>query len=97
MNDNPFYRLAPFIKEFIYKNRWDTLREAQVDACRVLFDTPHHLLIASGTASGKTEAAFFPALTEPAPASVCFCRHSVYRAAEGADQRPVHAAERPAA
>ncbi|ULO04677.1 DEAD/DEAH box helicase [Paenibacillus sp. 19GGS1-52] len=64
MSDNPFYRLAPFIKEFIYKNRWETLREAQVDACRVLFDTPHHLLIASGTASGKTEAAFFPALTE---------------------------------
>ncbi|GGF62658.1 ATP-dependent helicase [Paenibacillus albidus] len=64
MSDNPFYRLAPFIKEFIYKNRWETLREAQVDACRILFDTPHHLLIASGTASGKTEAAFFPALTE---------------------------------
>lgn len=64
MSDNPFYRLAPFIKEFIYKNRWENLREAQVDACRVLFDTPHHLLIASGTASGKTEAAFFPALTE---------------------------------
>ncbi|MCL6604876.1 MAG: DEAD/DEAH box helicase [Paenibacillus sp.] len=64
MSDNPFYRLAPFIKEFIYKNRWETLREAQVDACRVLFDTPHHLLIASGTASGKTEAAFFPALTD---------------------------------
>ncbi|WP_410511376.1 DEAD/DEAH box helicase [Paenibacillus sp. BR2-3] len=64
MSGNPFYRLAPFIKEFIYKNRWETLREAQVDACRVLFDTSHHLLIASGTASGKTEAAFFPALTE---------------------------------
>lgn len=64
MSDNPFYRLAPFIKAFIYKNRWETLREAQVDACRVIFETPHHLLIASGTASGKTEAAFFPALTE---------------------------------
>lgn len=62
MSDNPFYRLAPFIKEFIYKNRWETLRETQVDACRVLFDTPHHLLIASGTASGKTEAAFFQRL-----------------------------------
>jgi len=61
---NPFSRLAPFIQEFIYKKRWDTLREAQVEACRVLFDTPNHLLIASGTASGKTEAAFFPALTE---------------------------------
>ncbi|WP_036641786.1 DEAD/DEAH box helicase, partial [Paenibacillus durus] len=64
MSDNPFYRLAPFIKEFIYKNRWETLREAQVDACRVLLESPDHLLIASGTASGKTEAAFFPALTE---------------------------------
>jgi ATP-dependent Lhr-like helicase len=64
MSDNPFYRLAPFIQEFIYRKRWDELREAQVEACRVLFDTPNHLLIASGTASGKTEAVFFPALTE---------------------------------
>ncbi|MFI2856274.1 DEAD/DEAH box helicase [Paenibacillus sp. JSM ZJ436] len=58
-----FYRLAPFIREYMYRKRWDTLREAQVEACRVLLDTSHHLLIASGTASGKTEAAFFPALT----------------------------------
>lgn len=64
MSSGPFRRLAPFIQEFIYKKKWDTLREAQVEACRVLFDTDHHLLIASGTASGKTEAAFFPALTE---------------------------------
>lgn len=60
----PFSRLAPFIQEYIYRKKWDTLRDAQVEACRVLFDTPYHLLIASGTASGKTEAAFFPALTE---------------------------------
>jgi len=64
MSNNPFYRLAPFIQEFIYRKRWDELREAQVEACRVLFDTDNHLLIASGTASGKTEAVFFPALTE---------------------------------
>lgn len=64
MNMNPFSRLAPFIQEYIYRKQWDTLREAQVDACRILFDTPNHLLIASGTASGKTEAAFFPALTQ---------------------------------
>ncbi|AIQ64180.1 ATP-dependent helicase [Paenibacillus stellifer] len=64
MSDNPFYKLAPFIKEFIYRNKWETLREAQVDACRVLLESPDHLLIASGTASGKTEAAFFPALTD---------------------------------
>lgn len=64
MSRHPFSRLAPFIQEFIYRKRWDSLREAQVEACRVLFDTENHLLIASGTASGKTEAAFFPALTE---------------------------------
>lgn len=59
-----FARLAPFIQEYMYRKQWSELREAQVEACRVLLDTPNHLLIASGTASGKTEAAFFPALTE---------------------------------
>lgn len=64
MSYNPFYRLAPFVQEFIYKKRWDSLRPAQIEACHICFDTPHHMLIAAGTASGKTEAAFFPALTE---------------------------------
>lgn len=59
-----FGRLAPFIQEYMYRKQWDELREAQIEAVRVLLDTPNHLLIASGTASGKTEAAFFPALTE---------------------------------
>ncbi|WP_145147329.1 DEAD/DEAH box helicase [Paenibacillus xylanexedens] len=64
MSDNPFYRLAPFVQEFIYKKRWESLRPAQIEACNICFYTPHHMLIAAGTASGKTEAAFFPALTE---------------------------------
>lgn len=64
MNENPFYRLAPFVQEFIYKKRWESLRPAQIEACNICFHTPHHMLIAAGTASGKTEAAFFPALTE---------------------------------
>ncbi|WP_068781100.1 DEAD/DEAH box helicase [Paenibacillus sp. GM2] len=59
-----FYRLAPFIQEFIYRKRWETLRPAQVEALKICMDTPNHMLIAAGTASGKTEAAFFPALTE---------------------------------
>lgn len=59
-----FYRLAPFIQEFIYRKRWETLRPAQVEALKIFMDTAHHMLIAAGTASGKTEAAFFPALTE---------------------------------
>lgn len=64
MSDNPFYRLAPFVQEFIYKKRWEALRPAQIEACNICFHTSHHMLIAAGTASGKTEAAFFPALTE---------------------------------
>ncbi|MCL2519003.1 MAG: DEAD/DEAH box helicase, partial [Oscillospiraceae bacterium] len=59
-----FERLAPFIKEYIYAHHWDELREIQVEACKVIFDTDNHLLLASGTASGKTEAAFLPVLTD---------------------------------
>ena len=63
MSDNPFNRLAPFIQEYIYSHGWTELRAVQVEACRVLFQTDAHLLLATGTASGKTEAAFLPVLT----------------------------------
>lgn len=63
MSDNPFNRLAPFIQEFIYRHNWTELRQVQVEACRVIFDTDAHLLLAASTASGKTEAAFLPILT----------------------------------
>ncbi|MBW4538869.1 MAG: DEAD/DEAH box helicase [Myxacorys chilensis ATA2-1-KO14] len=59
----PYSRLSPFIKEYIYTNGWSSLRPIQAEACRIIFDTPNHLLIAAGTASGKTEAAFLPVLT----------------------------------
>jgi ATP-dependent Lhr-like helicase len=60
---SPYDRLAPFIQEHIYKQNWTELRPVQLEACRVIFDTDAHLLIAAGTASGKTEAAFLPVLT----------------------------------
>ncbi len=60
---SPFQHLASFIQEYIYSNGWTDLRQAQVEACRVVFETDDHLLIAAGTASGKTEAAFLPVLT----------------------------------
>lgn len=60
---NPFYRLAPFIQEFIYRSGWNELRDVQAEAIRVILDTDSHVLITSGTASGKTEAAFFPILS----------------------------------
>ncbi|MCY7406319.1 MAG: DEAD/DEAH box helicase, partial [Alkalinema sp. CAN_BIN05] len=57
-------RLAPFIQEYMYRNRWPGLRPIQEEACRVIFDSDDHLLVAAGTAAGKTEAAFIPVLTE---------------------------------
>jgi len=59
-----FSRLAPFIQDFIYLNKWEELRGIQVAACEVIFESNDNLLLSSGTASGKTEAAFLPVLTE---------------------------------
>ena len=59
-----FGRLAPFIQDYIYNNQWTELRGIQVAACEVIFDSDSNLLLSSGTASGKTEAAFLPVLTE---------------------------------
>lgn len=64
MSINAYDRLAPFIQEYIYKERWYELRDIQVAACEVIFDNDTNLLLASGTASGKTEAAFLPVLTD---------------------------------
>ena len=59
-----FSRLAPFIQDFIYQSHWEELRGIQVAACEVIFGSDDNLLLSSGTASGKTEAAFLPVLTE---------------------------------
>ena len=62
--DRIFSRFPDFIKEFIYRNNWTELRDIQLDAARVIFDTDSNLLLSSSTASGKTEAAFFPIITD---------------------------------
>ena len=62
--DRIFSRFPDFIKEFIYRNNWTELRDIQLDAARVIFDTDSNLLLSSSTASGKTEAAFFPIISE---------------------------------
>lgn len=59
-----FEQLAPFIKDYIYRNKWNEMREIQVAACDVIFNSQDNLLLASGTASGKTEAALMPILTQ---------------------------------
>ncbi|MBR3955345.1 MAG: DEAD/DEAH box helicase [Clostridia bacterium] len=61
---NVFDRYAPFIKDFIYSNEWHSLRAVQIAAAEAIFATDENLLLCASTASGKTEAAFFPILTD---------------------------------
>ena len=70
---NVFNRYAPFIQDYIYRSGWQMLRGVQNAAGEAIFGTEDHVLITASTASGKTEAAFFPILTlldENPPASV---------------------------
>ena len=70
---NAFNRFAPFVQDFIYANGWESLRSIQVAAADAIFNTNENVLLTASTASGKTEAAFFPILTlfsEDPPASV---------------------------
>lgn len=62
--DRIFGRFPDFIREYIYSRGWDSLRQIQISAAKTIFETDHHLLLTSSTASGKTEAAFFPILSE---------------------------------
>lgn len=59
-----FSRYAPFIQDYIYEQGWQTLRPIQVAAAEEIFGTDHNVLLSASTAAGKTEAAFFPILTE---------------------------------
>ena len=61
---NAFNRYAPFIQDFIYSHDWESLRSIQVAAADAIFNTQDNVLLTASTASGKTEAAFFPILTE---------------------------------
>ncbi|MCD8138198.1 MAG: DEAD/DEAH box helicase, partial [Planctomycetaceae bacterium] len=68
-----FSRYAPFVQDFIYSNNWQALRAIQVAAGDAVFNTDDNVLLSASTASGKTEAAFFPILTlftEDMPRSV---------------------------
>ena len=70
---NVFDRYAPFIQDYIYRNGWESLRAVQAAAGDAVFNTDSNVLLTASTASGKTEAAFFPILTlfsEEMPASV---------------------------
>ena len=60
---NVFERYAPFIQDYIYHSGWQSLRSVQNAAGDAIFNTDENVLLTASTASGKTEAAFFPILT----------------------------------
>ncbi len=70
---NVFDRYAPFIQDYIYRSGWQLLRGVQNAAGNAIFETESNVLLMAPTASGKTEAVFFPILTlleEDPPSSV---------------------------
>ncbi len=62
--DRIFERFPDFIREYIYRHSWESLREIQVLAARAILEGNDNLLISSATAGGKTEAVFFPILAD---------------------------------
>ena len=58
-----FERFPSFIREYVYSHSWDNLRRVQIEAAKTILDSDNNLLLTSSTASGKTEAVFFPILT----------------------------------
>ena len=62
--NSAFNLLHKNIQKWIYKNGWEELRPAQVEAIKEIRQTSNHLIICSPTASGKTEAAMLPLISE---------------------------------
>ncbi len=70
---NVFSRYSPAIQRYIYSEGWSKLRAIQAAAGDAVFNSDANVLLSASTASGKTEAAFFPVITllqENPPASV---------------------------
>lgn len=58
-----FFLLDERIQRFIWSEGWEELRDAQEMAIPFIVNADRDVIVAAATAAGKTEAAFFPALT----------------------------------
>lgn len=81
-----FERYAPFVQEYIYRNRWENLRAIQVAAAHAIFNTDENVLLTASTASGKTEAAILPHHHPVFGGYACVCGLHLHWPSEGADQ-----------
>jgi ATP-dependent Lhr-like helicase len=70
----------PTVRRWIYDAGWDRLRDAQEQAAAPILSADRDVIIATATASGKTEAAWLP-----------ICSALVHRRAAGAEQPGVQA------
>lgn len=59
-----FHLLARGIQRFIWDQQWQDLKDIQEQAIGAVLADNRDLIISASTASGKTEAAFFPLLTQ---------------------------------
>ena len=62
--DAIFERFPSFIREYVYSHSWNSLRRVQIEAAKTILDSENNLLLTSATASGKTEAVFFPIIAK---------------------------------
>lgn len=60
----PYNLLSEHIRKYIREKRWEELRPIQKAAIQHILTTENHYILASRTASGKTEAAFLPILSK---------------------------------
>ena len=59
-----FELLSEPIRKYIRDKRWESLRPIQVAAIKKILSSDENYILASRTASGKTEAAFLPILSK---------------------------------
>ncbi len=59
-----FDQLARPVQKWIRQQGWRELRDIQARAIRTIYETDNDLIVAASTAGGKTEAAFFPLISQ---------------------------------